>query len=129
CSDDIHFRLLRRQRRAGGLRVEPQHQRARIARLETFAHDTRPHSSSSTKLGNLFKQVVMRVEEEGKPGSKIINLQSGFQRGFDVRDSVSDGESDFLNSGRSGFTNVITTNRDRVPVGYFAGTEREDVGH
>jgi len=38
----VYFGLLRGQRRAGSLRVKPQHQRARIARLEAIAHDARP---------------------------------------------------------------------------------------
>jgi hypothetical protein len=33
-------------------------------RLETFAHDSCPHPARGAELGDLFEQVIVRVEEE-----------------------------------------------------------------
>ena len=96
---------------------------------EPLTHDTRPESTSRAKFCDLFEQVVVRVKEERQTRSEVINLETGAQCRFDVSDSVCDGESNFLNSSRAGFANVITTNRDRVPVWNFAGAKLEDVSN
>ena len=71
----------------------------------------------------------MGVEEERNARRKIINVQTGLERCLHVSDAVGECESDFLNCSRTGFANVVTANRDRVPVGHFAGAVGEDVGH
>ena len=64
---DVVQRLLRRQRRARGLRVEAQHQRLRVLRAEAVAHDARPQPPRGAELGDLLEEVVVRVEEEREP--------------------------------------------------------------
>src|SRR6185436_18736089 len=107
--------------------VKSQHQRAWIACVETIVHDVRPQTSCSTKLRDLLEQIVMRVEEKRNARSELIYFQTSRQRRLDIRNSISKCKSNFLNRGRTGFTNVITADRDRVPVGHFASAVREDV--
>src|SRR6267378_9207 len=58
-ADDVVFRLLCGERRAGGLRVEAQHQRARIFCAEAIHHDVRPEAAGGAVLGDFFEKVVM----------------------------------------------------------------------
>src|SRR5258705_8533690 len=109
--------------------MKSQHRRARIAGLETFTHNSRRKPQRGAILGNLLEQVVMGVEEERKARGKVINIQTSLQRRFNVSDTVRERESDFLHCSRTRFTYVVTANRNRVPVGHFAGTVGEDVGN
>ena len=103
----VNLRLLRGERRAGRLRVKPQHQRTRVAGVKTIAHDPGPETPRRAKLGNLFQKIVVRVEEERDAGRKFIDLEPGVDRSFDVSDGIGDGKSHFLDCGRTGFANVI----------------------
>src|SRR5687768_1819314 len=109
--------------------METQRQGAWVARLETFAHDACPQTTRRAKLRNLFEQVVVRVEKERYARGKLVHLESGVQRGLDISNSICQGESNLLNGGRAGLTNVITTDRDCVPVSRFARAKSESVGH
>src|SRR5579885_3044666 len=73
-ADDVDFRLLRGERRACGLRVEAEHLRARVARVEALAHDSRPETARGAELRDLFEEVVVRVEEEGEARRELVNL-------------------------------------------------------
>ena len=72
-ADDIVFGLLRGERRAGGLRVEAQHDRARILRAETVAHGVRPEAARGAELGDFFEEFVVGVEEEGKLRREFVD--------------------------------------------------------
>ena len=56
-ADDIVFRLLRGQRRAGRLRVKTQHHRARIFCAEAVAHDARPQAPRRAELRDLHREI------------------------------------------------------------------------
>src|SRR4029079_5756995 len=79
-------------------------------------------------LRHLFKKVVVRVEEERESLAKAIEVQARLDRRFNVSDGVSKREGDLLNSRRPRFSNVVSADRDRVPVGQLAIAERKDVG-
>ena len=122
---DVVFGLLRGQRRAGGLRVEAQQQRARVAGVETLAHDARPQAAGRAVLGDLFEQIAVRVEEEGELRGEFVDAEASVDGGLDVGDGVGQREGDFLNRGRAGLANVIAGDGDGVPLGKFAcGTRR-----
>src|SRR5262249_51577771 len=53
-ADNVVLRLLRGERGAGGLRVETQHQRARIPGAKALLHGPRPHTAGRAELGDLF---------------------------------------------------------------------------
>src|SRR5262245_35772828 len=70
----------------------------------------------------------MCVEEEGQPGREIIDREARIDCGLDIGDPVRQRESYFLNSGRSGFTDVITGDRDRIPVRHRLSAISENIG-
>src|SRR6266436_3796814 len=76
-ANDVVFRLLRGERRTGGLRVETQHQRARIFRTKTFHHDFRPQAARGAILANFFEQIAVRVEEKRKLRREFIDAEPG----------------------------------------------------
>ena len=96
---DIVIGLLGRKRRTGSLRVEAQHHRAWVLRVEAFAHDVRPHATSSSELGDLFKQVVVAIEEEGQLSCECIDIQPGINGGLYITNSVRERKGDFLHCG------------------------------
>ncbi len=57
---------------------------ARILSPIAFAHQFGPQTPTSAKLGNLLKEVVMHVEEEGQARRKLIDLQSTFKGRFHI---------------------------------------------
>src|SRR5271167_5174414 len=85
---DIVIGLLGRKRRTGSLRVETQHQRAWVLRMEAFAHNVRPHATSSPELGDLFEEVVMAIEEEGELACECVHIQPGIDGGLHITDRV-----------------------------------------
>ena len=113
---DVVLRLLRRQRRAAGLRVEAQLQRIRVLRAKAIAHEARPQPPRRAELGDFFEEVVVRVEEERELRREVVDLQAGLQRRFDVRDRIRQRERHFLHRRRSGLADVIAADADRVPV-------------
>ena len=126
---DVVFGLLCRERRAGRLRVKAQQQRARVARSKPLAHDVRPEAPRGAVLGDLFEQVVVRVEEERELRRELIHVQARLQRGLHVRDGVPQRERHFLHRRRAGLANVVAGNRNRVPLGQFAVAPGKNVRH
>src|SRR6266704_2090512 len=127
-ADDVVFRLLRGEGGAGSLRVEAQHQRAWVFRAEAFRHDFGPEAAGGSILGDFFEKIVMSVEEKRKLRSKFIDAESGVERGLNVGDAIGKREGDFLDCGRTGFADVITGDRDGVPLRDVVAAPRENVG-
>lgn len=71
----------------------------------------------------------MSVPEEGQTTSKIVNVHTSFDSCFNISDTVSDGESDFLRSGGTSFTDMITGNGDGIPQRYVFGAIFENIGN
>ena len=118
-ADDIVFRLLRGERGAGGLRVEAKQQRARIAGVETVAHDFGPEAASGAVLGDFFEKIAVGVEEKGELWGEVVDAQAGVEGGLHVGDGVGEREGDFLDGGRAGFADVVAGDGDGVPLGKF----------
>ena len=76
-ADDVVVGLLRGQRAAGRLRVEPQLLRARVGRAEAVAHDPRPQPPRRAELRDLLEEVVVRVEEERQPLAEAVDVEPG----------------------------------------------------
>ena len=119
--------LLRGQGGAARLGVEAQHHGLGIGGAETLLHDRCPEAARRTELGGLFKQVVMGVKEEGQARGEFVERQSGRKRRLDVGNAIRQGEGDFLHRRRSRFTNVITGNRNGVPIRHFFAAIREGI--
>ena len=125
--DDVVLGLLRGQRRAAGLRVEPQHLAARIGRAEPVAHDARPHRARSSELRDLLEDVVVGVEEEREPARERVDLEARVDGRLDVGDAVGQRECELLRSRRAGLADVVAGDRDRVPARHPLGAVAEGV--
>ena len=126
---DVVVRLLRRERAAGRLRMEAKLLRPRIGRMKTVFHDPRPQPPGRAELRDFLEKIVVGVEEEREPLAELIDVEPRVDRRLHVRDGVCEGERHFLYGGRTGLADVITADRDRVPVRQLAFAERENVGH
>src|SRR5690606_24666801 len=109
------------------LRVKTQHHRLFVLRLETIPHYLCPEAARGTKLCDLFNKVVVRIEEERKPRSEIINVEADLYGGFDITDRVGKSECDLLGGRRACLSNVIAGDRDRIPIRNLFCTERKGV--
>ena len=69
----------------------------------------------------------MRIEKEREARRKSIDIETTRDRCFDVREAVSEGERELLRGGRTGFTNVIARDRDRVPLRHLGRAELDHV--
>ena len=102
---------------------------ARAAGMEALAHDPRPQAPRRPELGDLLEKIVVSIEEEGKPLTDLVDVETGVDGGLHVGDRVGECERHLLNGGRARLADVIAADRDGVPVGHLALAEREDVGH
>ena len=127
-TDDVVLGLLRRQRRAAGLRVEAQRERLRVRRAEPLAHDARPQAARRAELRDLLEEVVVRVEEEREPLAELVRREPRLDRGLAVGDAVRERERQLLHRGRAGLADVVAGDRDRVPRRDPLGAVGEQVG-
>src|SRR5205085_10301480 len=87
---------------------------ARVLRAEAVFGEAIPDLARGAVLGDLFEEIVVRVEEEGEPRAEFVNLQAAAQGPFHIFDAIVDGEGEFLERGRAGFTNVVAADGDGV---------------
>jgi hypothetical protein len=71
----VDVRLATGERAAGGLRVKTQLLRPRAGGAEAVAHDPRPEPAGRAELGDLFKEVVVGVEEERQARREVVDVQ------------------------------------------------------
>ena len=127
-TNDVVVRLLSGQHGASGLGVETEFQGLRVFCVESFFQDRSPQTTGSTEFSNFFEYVVVSVPEEGQTWSELIYMHASFQSCFDVCDTISDGECNFLSSGGTCFTDVVAGNGNGVPLRYVLGAVFENVG-
>ena len=73
---DVVLGLLRGERRAGGLGVEAQPQRALVARRVALAHQLGPQPAGGAELRHLLEEVVVGVEEEREPRREVVDREA-----------------------------------------------------
>ena len=93
---DVVVRLLRGQRHAGRLGVEPQLPGPLVLRAEAVAHHVRPDLARGAELGDLLEEVAVRVEEEGDLRRELVDVQPGVDAVLHVLDAVPQREGQFL---------------------------------
>ncbi len=108
--------------------MEPHLLRARVGGAKSVAHEPRPQPPGGAELRDFLEKIIVRVEEERQPLAELVDVQSRVEGGLDVRDGVGERERDFLDRGRTGFPDVISADRNRVPVGQLLFAERENIG-
>ena len=78
--------------------METQHLRLWFSCTKVFGY-FRPHPSCRPEFGYLFKQIIMRVEEEGQLPGELVHVQPGVDGGLHLGNAVGEGEADFLRGG------------------------------
>ena len=113
-ADQVHLRLLRGQRDAGRLRVEPHQPRARILRAVLLPHLPRPDPPRRAVLRDLLEEVEVRVEEEGEPRRERVDVEAALEARLHEREAVGERERELLRRVRAGLADVVAGDRDRV---------------
>ena len=125
---DVVERLLRLQRHAAGLGVEPE-TGGRVVGVESLAHQPGVEASRRAELGDLLEEIIMRREKEGETRSECSERNAGVNSPANVFQRIGKRERDFLYCGRTGLPHVIAGDRDRIEVHLFFRDETEDVGN
>ena len=126
---NIIFRLLCSERDSSRLRMEAQQPRTRILCLERFAHLACPDAACGAIFGDLFEEVVVCVEEEGKTRREVIHIHAAGDAPAHVFKPIAERECQFLRGGGACFTDVIPGDRDRIPLRHFLRAEFHRVHH
>jgi hypothetical protein len=115
---DVVVRLLRGERHPRRLGVETQLPRPWLSGAEPVAHDARPHPASGAVLGDLFEEIVVRVEEERDPRREDVDIETGIDAVLHVLDAIAQREGQLLRRRRAGLANVVPTDG----YGFHRGT-------
>src|SRR5271168_3517635 len=92
-------------------------------------HQAVPDLARGAVFGDLFEEIVMRIEKEAEAWSEIVNVKAATARPLDIFDTVVNGECEFLQSGGSGFANVVAADGDGVEARSELRSEFEGVDH
>ena len=95
---------------------------------EFLLHDPGPDAPAGPELGDLLEEVVVGGEEEGKPGSELVDLEAGVDGRADVFDGVGEGECQLLDGGGARLADVVPADGNGVPVRDILPAEGKDVG-
>jgi len=128
-TNDVVVRLLSCQHGAGCLGMETQLHGLRVLSMETFFQNRSPETTGCTEFSNFFKYVVVSVPEEGQTACEVVDLHACFQSCFDVSNTISNGESDFLRSGGTCFTDMVAGDGNGVPLRYILGAVFKNVSN
>ncbi len=120
-ADDVVHRLLFGEGDAGGLRVRSQQPASFVFGVESIAHGVCPDASCSAELGDFLEEVVVHIEEKAEARGKGIDVEPPLDRVFHIFHAVRKRESEFLGCGRTGFADVVATDRNGVPLRHVLG--------
>ena len=127
-ADDVVERLLRGQRHAGGLRVEPHQERALVLGAVGVTQLAGPDPSRRAVLGDLLEEVDVGVEEERQARGEVVDGEAALDRALDVGEAVLERERQLLLGGRAGLADVVAGDRDRVPARHLGRAVLDHVG-
>ena len=97
--------------------------------VETLLHNLSPYAAGSAELSNFFQNVVMCIPEEGETACEIINVQTSLNSSLAICNTISNGKCNFLRSSRACLTDMITGNRDSIPLWNVLGAILKDIGN
>src|SRR5439155_8755595 len=109
--------------------MKPHHHRTLVSGFEAVFHDPRPQPARGAEFSDFLKKMVVDIEEERQAAGKLVNLKPRLERRLHVRDPIGEGECEFLHRGRTGFADVITGDRNSIPVWDFAAGEIEYISN
>ena len=126
-SRDVVERVLGGQRPTRGLRMGAQGKRFGALGAES-ADQFAPQQPPGPQLGDLHEEVHPDAPEERQPRRELVDVQAGFQAGFDVVDAVGQGVGQLEIGCGTGFLDVVTGDRDGVELRHLGAGVGEDVG-
>src|SRR5258708_4299841 len=84
----------------------------------SMAYAACPEASRRAVLGDLFEQIVKRIESERQLGKEVEHVGSRIARGLNVGDGIARGKRHILIRGRAGPADVVARDGNRVPLGH-----------
>src|SRR5512135_2707848 len=84
--------------------------------MESITHLPRPDAARGAVFGDLFEEIIVRVEEEGKAGREAIHIHAALDAPADILEPVCQRECQLLRGGGACLADVITADRDGVPL-------------
>src|SRR5579859_2774263 len=105
------------------------HPRPRILCPIALTHQPCPDAPSSPELRNLFKQIIMHIEEEGETWRKLINLQPSRKRRLNIRQPIRNRKGQLLHSRRPSLADMIATNTNGIPARHVTRPKLDRVYH
>ena len=96
-------------------------------RAESLLHDPRPHATQRAVLGDLFHEIVVRVEYPRNARAPRIRANAALRECLAVRDGVGERERNFLRRRAARVTHVITTDGNAVKSRHLAGAVADKV--
>src|ERR1700693_107428 len=100
-----------------------------ILGAETVLHQAIPYLARGAVFGDLFEEIVVRVEKKAEPRTEVIDVEAAAARPLDVFDAVVDGEREFLQRGRSGLANMVAGDGDGIEARRKLAPELKGVNH
>ena len=109
--------------------MKSQLQGSGIARSETLVHDLGPNPPRRAELGDLFEELVVRVEEEAEPRREFVYCEPAPQGPFDIGDTSAEGVGEFLRGRGARFADVVAADRDWIEPRHPPGGELDRIGY
>ena len=126
-ADHVVVRLLRCEGATGRLSMEAQSPGARVLRAVALDHGFVPDATRGAVLGDLFEEIVVRVEEKRELRDELVDGQATAHSPLDVLETIAKGEGQFLNGGRAGFADVVAADGNGVELGSVLHAKFEGV--
>jgi len=115
-ADYVVVGLLGGEGAAGGLGMEAKHPAFWILGTKALTHDVSPDPPSCTKFSHFLKKIIVRIEKERQARRKFVDIQTCFYGSFDIGYAICQGKCYLLHGCRACFSNVISRNRNGIPV-------------
>src|SRR5262249_60432651 len=96
---------------------------------EAVFHQAVPDLSRRAELGDLLKEIAVRVEEEAQAGPEFVHVKPAAPGPLHVFHAVIDGEGQLLQRGRAGLADVVSADGDRVEFGGEFGAELKSIDY
>src|SRR5438132_11235 len=94
--------------------MKAQQPTALVLRSEAVFHHLIPDLACRPIFGNLFEEIVMRVEKKAEPRSELVHVKPAPPRPFHILHAVVKSERQLLECGRACLANVISADRNSV---------------
>src|SRR5262249_25708485 len=93
-----------------------------VARVIALLDFPCPYTSSRAELGNFLEKITVHIKKERQPRRESIDRQASLHGLLDVGQPIIQGKRQLLNGRGAGFTDVVATNTDGMPLGEMLGT-------